>query len=343
MCSIDKSVRRLEQGFTIVVSKMDVLSAAWPRLADKTEAREILPPLLCTTLKRALCSPGFAPIKGMSRVLACLDYSLHPDAIAGVYPQGHPGEDGLITLKIAIKRNRLDAAVVADALVSSALAPALWAVGAPYSVFIDGTQKPRGAKGWLVDNSRQEEILEERIEWVLTSVAPGWTEEVAEKWWFERERYSERPDSLGEREEEEEENWEESVEAEVPGGAGESAEGEGTGGAKGAGKGAELDNLADLGDFSDPEGEAALRDAESSGNGFPPPGSGGAGKRREPSHPAVPSTCPAQQDRGAGLRRDHGRGPARGSKERRTTCSTRLHAPSPRATLGNAFLGGYLF
>ena len=80
------------------------------------------------------------------------------------------------------------------------------------------------------------------------------------------------------------------MEAEVPGGAGERAEGEGTGGAKGAGKGAELDNLADLEDFSDPEGEAALRDAERSGNGFPPPAAGGqasGGSQATKPYPAL--------------------------------------------------------
>ena len=100
-----------------------------------------------------------------------------------------------MTLRIAIKKHRQDVAKLADGLITQVISPTLWGVDSPYQVFIDGSARPEGTRGGLMSDAGEEKLLN-RMEWAITTFAPGWTEEKAKEWW--KDRIERRHDGLEE-------------------------------------------------------------------------------------------------------------------------------------------------
>ena len=235
IASIDKKVHHLEQGFRIVVAGMWQASQAFKDLGeDRKAAIEKVPEVVWRTIREDLVQTQDFPLKRLDRVLAALDHALSPEAVQGVFVQGKADRDTPLTLRIVIKKHRQDAAKMANGLIAQVISPTLWGVDAPYQVFVDGSARPEGNRGGLMDDPGEAKLLN-RMEWALTSVAPGWTEEKAKEWW--KDRSERRHDGLEEEDGEREEDTGETGGAAGAAHGGEVARGAGGGGEGGGGAG----------------------------------------------------------------------------------------------------------
>ena len=194
---IDRDTRHLTQQFTMVIANMAVAADLWATAESTAEVIKNLPRLVCEQLRVHLepAAGSTVGVPGIGRALAALDQALAPEAIVAVHQQGAIKQDGMVTLKLHIRKNRADVAATAGGIVTQIISPALWGLDAPYSIFMDGSPKPEGERGLLKDDPG-EAALGERLTWALATLAAGWTEELARRWWQERAEKSGRPDRL---------------------------------------------------------------------------------------------------------------------------------------------------